>query len=536
MQPTRRRGRNCDLPAKAGGANTAAMTADMLTLLGGLGLFLFGMGTMTGALGALASGPARRALARFTRTPLTGVLTGAATTALVQSSSATTVTAIGFVGAGLLSFPQALGVVFGANIGTTFTGWIVMVLGFKLSVGTAALPLLLAGALGRIALGGRARRAAEALAGFAMLFLGLDMMQAGAAAFEGWLTPAAFPPDTWAGRAQMVALGALVTVVLQSSSAGVAMALTLLAAGAIGFPQAAALVIGMDIGTTATGLLATIGGSRAMRRTGVAHVVYNLATGGMAFLLLGVLAPAMLAATGDEQTALVAFHSTFNALGVAAILPVTARFARLLERLIPDEDTAIGPTPDARLLTDPDAALDAVAAQAGRIERVLFAALGAALSPGGRGPTLAATASAAAPALDDLRAWSVRIPLPEGRADPEARMIALLHQIDHLARLGHRCGQIDRLGPLTDDPALGRPARALGAALARVADGREAGSERLDRLQRLIAARALRRRAAVGPHPAGDVFARTDAARWLRRVALHAARIAHYGAGARPGA
>ncbi len=116
------------------------MIGSVLLCLGGLGLFLLGMTVLTDGLRALAGRALRRLLSRFTRSPLSGAMTGAVTTAVVQSSSATTVAAVGFVGAGLLTFPQALGIVLGANVGTTMTGWLVALLGFKLELGTAAMP------------------------------------------------------------------------------------------------------------------------------------------------------------------------------------------------------------------------------------------------------------------------------------------------------------------------------------------------------------------------------------------------------------
>lgn len=118
------------------------MNTDLLLFVGGIGLFLLGMILLTQGLKGLAGGAMRRLLARFTKTPLTGAVTGALSTAVIQSSSATTVTAVGFVAAGLLTFPQALGIIFGANIGTTITGWIVAVLGFKLHLGQIVLPLV----------------------------------------------------------------------------------------------------------------------------------------------------------------------------------------------------------------------------------------------------------------------------------------------------------------------------------------------------------------------------------------------------------
>lgn len=116
------------------------MTTDILVILGGVGIFLIGMVILTDGLKQLSGGAARRFLARYTQTPLRGAVAGAITTAIVQSSSATTVTAVGFVGAGLLTFSQVLGIIFGANIGTTVTGWLVAIFGFKLKIGALAMP------------------------------------------------------------------------------------------------------------------------------------------------------------------------------------------------------------------------------------------------------------------------------------------------------------------------------------------------------------------------------------------------------------
>jgi phosphate:Na+ symporter len=156
-------------------------STEVLALLGGVGMILFGMQTMTAALKELAGGSARAALERFTRTPLTGVATGAVATAVVQSSHATTLMTIGFVGAGMLSFPQALGILFGANIGTTATGWIVVLVGFKLQLGVVALPLLFAASLLAVLGGAQWARLGRCVAGFALLFIGIDAMQAGMA-------------------------------------------------------------------------------------------------------------------------------------------------------------------------------------------------------------------------------------------------------------------------------------------------------------------------------------------------------------------
>ena len=309
-----------------------------LHALGGVGLFLLGMIWLTEGLRGLAGDALRRLLARFTRSPLTGALAGAAATAVIQSSSATTVTTVGFVSAGLLTFPQALGIIFGANIGTTLTGWLVAIVGFKLNLGDLALPLVFAGALLRLFGSPHLTMVGTALAGFSLLFIGLDAMKDAMSAMQGLVTPDTFPADTWLGRLQLLLIGVAITLITQSSSAGVATALAALGAGAISFPQAAAMVIGMDVGTTFTAALATLGGTTATRRTGLSHVIYNVLTGIMAFLLLTPFALLVhpLLAQGEDQIALVAFHTAFNTLGVILVLPFAKQFANLVTALIPE--------------------------------------------------------------------------------------------------------------------------------------------------------------------------------------------------------
>ena len=246
--------------------------------LGGLGLFLLGIIIMTDGLGHLAGNAMRSALMRFTHSPLSGAFTGSITTAILQSSSATTVAAVGFVGAGLITFSESLGIIFGANIGTTVTGWIVVLLGFKLKLGNLAMIFVLIGVLLRLFAKNKLATFGYTLAGFSIIFVGIAMMQEGMSSFADFINPDMLPSDTFSGRLRLVAMGIIFTAITQSSSAGVAVALSALFAGAINFEQAAALVIGMDVGTTITAALATIGQSIEARRTGLSHVIYNFMT------------------------------------------------------------------------------------------------------------------------------------------------------------------------------------------------------------------------------------------------------------------
>lgn len=509
----------------------------MLGFLGGIGLFLFGMQTMTGALRRLASRGMRKALASFTRTPLAGAATGAAVTALVQSSSATIMTAIGFVGAGLLSFPQALGVVLGANVGTTATGWMVAILGIKLELGQLALPLLFVGSLAALLGHEKIARTGEAAAGFALVFLGLDMMAGASATMEPFLTRYLASADGLGGRLALVLSGFVFTAVVQSSSAGVATVLVLLGGGTITLMQGAALIIGMDIGTTVKSVLGTIGGARDMRRTALAHVVYNVVTGSVAFLVLP-LVPLLAERTGqDDPTALVIFHTMFNVAGVVLILPFAGVFARTIEHLVPGHGGRLPEPLDRALLVEPEAALDAAQASATQIASALFGMLADLLH--GKDPPAEEDPLTA---VEGLEAFLIEIPVQAGETASRDRAAALLHLVDHLQRLLHRMGQRERMAAISRDASLGRPARALAATLdrARRTPVDRALANRLQRLLGLIRGRTQRLRRSVllrehvGLVSEKDVFALTDALRWLERTTAHAERIAHYASVAAP--
>ncbi|MAS08326.1 MAG: Na/Pi cotransporter [Ahrensia sp.] len=515
------------------------MIPDLLQAAGGIGLFLLGMQLLTDGLRALAGDRLRQVLAAFTKSPVTGAATGAVTTALIQSSSATTMIAIGLVGAGLMSFPHALGIIFGANIGTTITGWLVAALGFKFKLGLAAMPLVLAGALLRVFASGRLARLGLGLAGFALLFIGIDMMQAGLAALEGIVTPDRFPADTLLGRFELVLIGIAITLVTQSSSAGVATALVALHGGAISFPQACAMVIGMDVGTTFKSAIVVLGGSTQMRRTGYAHVLYNLATGVMAFLLLPLYvwqAGEYLSAGGDAQFALVAFHTLFNALGVILVLPFTNLFARFVMRLVPEEGAKLVDRLDDRLLPSPSAALDAAIATLRGIALELAGAINALLAPNRTYPLDATRAAELRDALDSTRLFMERIQTDHRQAALHTRYLSAVHALDHLNRLLDRCEQLQRIVALRPDHRLWRLAGLLRGLAGRMAQSGDmaALAPRFDKLRSILRDQrhVVRERtidsAAHGAIGTGTTLVRLDAVRWLHRTAYHLWRICHH--------
>lgn len=509
------------------------MIWNVLQAAGGLGLFLLGMMIMTEGLRAFAGPSLGALLRRFTRSPVSGAATGTLVTALVQSSSATTVSAVGFAGAGLLTFPQALGIVFGANLGTTITGWMVALFGFKLELGTTMPLLVLAGALLRLTGRPRVRDAGMVLAGFGLVFIGIDAMRAGMGGFEGLVTPDTFPSDDFSGRIRLLGIGLLITLVTQSSSAGVAAALVALDSGAIELRQAAAMVVGMDVGTTVTAGLATLGGSVPARRTGWAHVVFNLLTGVGALLLLPLFFLGLETAwpglaADDPQLALVGFHSCFNALGVILVLPVARPFARLVERLVPDRPLPITKRLDAALLVQPELALRATLPTLEELAGLAVAELRRMLGPAAdaRDDRLDLLTLG----LDEVHRYVGRVPVRPAGGRVEGLRSASLHVIDQLGRLLDRERQHERADTVRSSADLTARACRLDAILA-------AGLEDpapLETLHReLESGRQAFRDAALRGHDAEEALDQTDAYRWLERVTYHAWRVAHHLAGLR---
>jgi phosphate:Na+ symporter len=508
------------------------MPEGLPALLGGIGLFLLGMHQLTGDLRLMTSDRARAALRRFAGRPLGGFLTGAGVTGLIQSSSAATVITLGFVGAGFLTLSQALGIILGANVGTTLTGWAVMVLGVKVNLGTLALPALFVAALLRILGRGALARGAGVVAGLALVLVGIDMMKAGMAAAQGVLDPRMLPADTLGGRLVLLALGAAVTLVTQSSSAGVAAAIVLVAGGHASFTQAAALVVGMTVGTTFTGILASLGGTTDMRRLALAHLAFNLMQGLVALLLLDGIARLMPDDPGDGPLALVIFHTAFTLTGALVFLPFLPRIAAAVTRLVPDRPSALAQELDRRFLSDPSAALDLALAATRRRVTTLFGALGAALDPRVETPPLdGALLMAEAEAIGQ---FVTEIAIPEDDALRLRRVGEILAVLDHLRRLAHRAGQASRIAVAVYDPLLRRETRLLGATLRAAAGAGDAAPgrahARLDRASTRLAHRetGLRRRVLTSGQASPRLFATTDALRWLRRSTAHAERVLHH--------
>ena len=312
---------------------------DLWKLLAGLGLFLFAMNQLEVALKKLAGKRFRRFLRYSTDKPVSSAFGGIIATAIVQSSSLIGLIVLAFVGAGIIPLVNAIGIVLGSNLGTTFTGWVVATLGFKLNLTAFIYPLVALGGLSYGLLKGHLRSISQIILSLALLLMGLDFMKDSV----GTLTEhvdikllSDYPLIVY------LFVGVIFTAIIQSSSATMMITLSALYAGIIPLPAAAALVIGADLGTTSTILLGSLQGLVAKRRLAMAHVLFNLSIDTLAFVaLLPLLALIKQLHISDPLYSLVAFHSLFNLFGLFFFLPFTKQFARFLEHWIKEDEQHI---------------------------------------------------------------------------------------------------------------------------------------------------------------------------------------------------
>lgn len=252
----------------------------IFTLLGALGMFLYGMNLMSSGLQKAAGNRLRNFLSAMTSNPFKGVLTGLGITSVIQSSSATTVMVVSFVNAGLLTLAQAISVIMGANIGTTVTAWLVSWLGFKADISILAVPLMALGFIFSISKKDQRRNISELIVGFSLLFLGLSLMKNSVPDLSSTPEVLSFIQG-WQGHGFgsvliFLVFGTVLTLVLQSSSATMALTLIMLNMGWIRFDMACAMVLGENIGTTITANIAAAVGNPSAKRAALAHTVFNL--------------------------------------------------------------------------------------------------------------------------------------------------------------------------------------------------------------------------------------------------------------------
>ncbi|OHX66792.1 Na/Pi cotransporter family protein [Flammeovirga pacifica] len=327
---------------------------ELLKLVGSLGLFIYGMKIMSEGIQNVAGDKMKSILSAMTSNRVAGVFTGFLITTIIQSSSATTVMVVSFVNAGLLSLTQSIGVIMGANVGTTVTAWIITFLGFKVKMATLATPIIAIAFPMMFSNSKKLKDWGNTLIGFALLFIGLDFLKKAVPSFEpeqlqfletihdslGLFAPAVF-----------VIVGTIITIVVQSSSAAMALTLVLCNQGVIQFDVAAAMVLGENIGTTITANLAAIVGNTNAKRSARAHLIFNI-TGVIWMLLLYpfflnfvVYIAQEFFGQNDPRTtpeavpvALSIFHTTFNILNTFIMIFFVKQIRDIVVKMVPEKE------------------------------------------------------------------------------------------------------------------------------------------------------------------------------------------------------
>ena len=510
--------------------------SSIVTVVGGLGLFLLGIHHLTEGLKGLAGDSLRRALQAMVGGRLSSIVSGALFTVVLQSSTATTLTVIGFVSAGLVTFSQAVGVIIGATFGTTSTPWLVAIFGFRLRISAFAMPMVGIGAFLWIIAKGRARSAGAILAGFGLLFVGIDYLQTGMEGISWNLDAIGGSGFGW--QWILAGIGILMSVVMQSSSAAAAATLVALNAGSLTFDQACAMIVGQSVGTAATSAMVAIGAGLAVRRAALAHIVYNIVVGVIGILLLAPISAAgrWVGAQFDDPDgvlALAGFSSIFKLVGVLAFYPWLDGFSRFIERI------------SGRGTETPVSRLDPVLAEAGgtvALEAVWRAILELAQGSvdavrrclAGERVRYNPPVEAARQTEQFLESLSLET-LDLGAFEP--RLVRLCHALDHL---NHLHDDLTRLPPETNDwqsPAgFEQGARALGAWLDTTKDPAAAPEPSIfqtmeDASKRLTAERKTGRDAilqdvALQRMPAGTARTGLEMLTWAEGAFYHAWRLA----------
>ncbi len=327
----------------------------ILMLLGALALFIYGMKVMSEGIQKAAGQRLRKILGAITKNRIKGIFTGFITTSIIQSSSATTVMVVSFVNAGLLTLKQSIGVIMGANIGTTVTAWIVAFLGFSVSMSDYALPIMLVAIIMLFSNRGNTKSWGEMLVGFAILFIGLEFLKSGVPDIKGSVQSLEFLKSL-SGHGVFsviifVLIGTLVTIIVQSSSAAMAITILLCERGIIPFEMAAGMVLGENIGTTITANLAAIVGNVHAKRAARAHFIFNVF--GVVWMVIAFpwfiemidsLVSANYASPIKNQEArpiaLALFHTIFNIMNVLLLVWFTPFIAKLVIKLVPTKSSS----------------------------------------------------------------------------------------------------------------------------------------------------------------------------------------------------
>ena len=313
------------------------------TILAGVSILLFGMIMLEEGFKTFTKGPLQNVLKKATDKLYKSITTGAVVTAFIQSSSLVSVITISFISAGLINLSGGIGLIFGANIGTTATAWLVAAFGLKFKISSLALPVLIFGLIFSFQKKNTYKGIGNVLAGLGFFFLGIHYMKEGFDVFKDYIDLKEFAVSGFLGALIYAGLGVIITTILQSSSATLALILTALAAQQIQYENALALAIGANVGTTITAILGSLTSNVAGKRLAGAHFIFNVLTGivALAFIFplakfVRLFAETVGIASDDYTFKLAVFHTIFNVIGVLLLVPFISRLERFLIKVIKD--------------------------------------------------------------------------------------------------------------------------------------------------------------------------------------------------------
>ncbi|MDR2901309.1 MAG: Na/Pi symporter, partial [Treponema sp.] len=318
----------------------------VFSIVGSLGLFLYGMKVMSDGIQQNAGNRLQKFLNMMTGNRFTAVLTGLVVTAIIQSSSATTVMVVSFVNAGLLTLTQSIGVIMGANIGTTITAWIVSLVGFSMKISALAIPAIGIGFIMKT-IRWKHKDIGDVLLGFGLLFLGLDFLTKSMPTLTPEMLSFITSFSNYGVGSMLIGtvVGIVITLIIHSSSASTAIILTMAFNGLLPYEMAAAMILGANIGTTVDAALAAIGTKTAARRAALVHILFNVIGTVLALIffnplmwVVDLVTPGTLEGAGIT-THLAMLHTVFNILNTLVFFPFVNPFARLVSFLIKDDDS-----------------------------------------------------------------------------------------------------------------------------------------------------------------------------------------------------
>ena len=315
------------------------------TISAGIAILLFGMIMLEEGFKVFTKGPLQTILKKATNKLYKSITVGAFVTALIQSSSLVSVITISFISAGLITLAEGLGLIFGANIGTTATAWLVAGFGLKINISTLAMPMLVFGIIFSFQKKISLKGIGSVLAGLGFFFLGIHYMKQGFDVFSNYIDLTQYSVSGYLGVLIYAGIGIIITTILQSSSATLALILTALAAGQINYENALALAIGSNIGTTITAVLGAISSNISGKRLAGAHLIFNVTTGVIAIVFIfplanfvNYLSEIVGIGLSDYTLKLALFHTIFNVLGVLIMIPLISRLERFLLKFFKDKN------------------------------------------------------------------------------------------------------------------------------------------------------------------------------------------------------